>query len=231
MTRMLSTVLVDLDNTIYDYDGVRDRPVVRLAGWISGQSDVSRSAVRDAYEHIVAESSGKLFGSGRDMRTTRMEALAVRLNVRFDVPQAAALIGEWLLEEVRPYRGALEALSVLYRHHRLLIVSEGYSDIQGAIAAKLGIATYELFATFAARTRKIDGSAYQFLIADRGVEPGQTVMIGDNWPKDVVAPSRFGISTVWISHARPTPDSPPAGFRGAVAGLAAAPALLDPWTG
>jgi FMN phosphatase YigB (HAD superfamily) len=148
------------------------------------------------------------------------------LNAGFDAERLAHLFGDWLLESIYPYAGAVEALSCLSRCYSLLIVSEGYSDIQGSIARKLGINNFDLFATFQAGTRKLDGSAYGFLIASRGLVAESTIMIGDNWLKDIVAPAKCGINTIWIRHGKDIPDETPVGFIGQADELAAVPPLL-----
>jgi FMN phosphatase YigB (HAD superfamily) len=226
LKRNFTTILVDLDNTIYDYNRAGQLSRERLTNWVSTHARVAPSVVQEAYSDLVKETAGLIFRSGNDMRRDRFESLARRLNVRFDAERLASSFGDWLLEAVSPYAGAIEALFRLSRCYSVMIVSEGYSDIQGSIARKLGIGSFDLFATFQCSTRKLDGSAYAFLISSRGLATESTVMIGDNWLKDVIAPAKYGIRTICITHGKDIPDETPAGFIGQANELAGALPLL-----
>lgn len=224
--RSFDTVLVDLDNTVYDYEEAGKLAREQMASWVEVNARATREIVEETYSDIIREAAGFIFKSGYEMRRHRFEILALRLKANFDAEHLSRLFGDWLLGAVHPYPGALDALSTLSRFYRLLIVSEGYSDIQSSIMQKLGIGDLDLFASFQSGTRKLDGSTYAYLLSSLGLKPASTVMIGDNWQNDVIAPAQHLIHTVWIAHGRNIPDNAPFRFVGYADELSTVPTLL-----
>jgi FMN phosphatase YigB (HAD superfamily) len=213
--------LIDLDNTIYDFESVGNYSRNELAKYLAQETKTSAAAILQCYAEIADETSTTIFRSGLEMRRCRLEMLSRRLHIAFSIEAAAWLLDERIVQSIRPYPGAVEAIAVVQACCPLVIFTEGYADIQHAAATKLGLGGYEMFASLQHHTRKSDGSAYEEIIRQKNLRPSGIVMIGDHWINDVMSPAGLGIATLWISHGRSPPGPPPERFLGS------APALIN----
>ncbi len=222
----IKSILMDLDNTVYDFKKSSEQARIRLARHISLITNTPESLILDTYGSITDQTAATFFKSGFQMRCQRLALLAQRLDVKFSIDSVARYFGEQIILSISPFHGAVGAIKLMRLHCPLIILTDGYADIQTAAAAKLGLGDLELFATFQHATRKSDGSAYEAIIRMRNLHLSHVVMIGDNWGNDVIAPSRLGIAQIWIAHKRKMPAVAPDRFLGSIDALTAAPTLL-----
>ena len=223
--------LVDLDNTLHDYERAAHTARMALARNVEQQWGIASAVVLQRYEALLTEPGNQEWKTARDMRMARLERLVKswpETNAACTEP-LASLLESALIDAVCPFDGALEAIAVLKAIAPTLIVTEGYQDMQIRIAERLGLATStrELLATKAHGVRKIDGSAYVLARERLGVPVASVVMMGDNWDWDVMASSRIGMWQIWVNGRSPERGPPPERFIGRTAGLCDVPGLLD----
>lgn len=222
----IRAVLLDLDNTIYDFRRAAECSRKQLAAYLARITQLPAQIILDTYAEIAHESHATVFENGFCMRCYRLDTLARRLNIKFPIAAAAHYFGEQIAEFTSPYPGAVETVRILQKYYPVRILTEGYSDIQVAAAKKLGLNQCELFSTFQYKTRKGDGSAYKAIIQTHKLGVSYTVMIGDNWQNDIVAAAAFGIATIWVSHGKAVQGPIPERFLGTSATLAGVPNVL-----
>ena len=228
MTRAISTALVDLDNTLHDYNRAAAIAREKLVRAIADAAGIGADDALEAYLRAAAEMTD-IAPSGQEARRRRLTRLSQDLNRPLPVEELAATLENALLEAVSPFPGALAALEDLARNYRVIIMTEGYPDIQNAVAAKLGLdlKRFPLFASFGHGHRKADGSAYEAVIAHFALDPQRSAMIGDNWDWDVLAAARHGLAQIWISHGRAPASGAPPRFLGEAMEFRLAKPLLD----
>jgi putative hydrolase of the HAD superfamily len=226
--------LVDLDNTLHDYRSASQAARRALAGRIEELHGIPKEAVLGRYEALMAEEGHAVAPSARDMRTARIaRLLATWPSTRGAAPGSldglALLLEEALLEAVQPFEGALAAFRELQARARTVVVTEGYADMQLAVARRLGLALApgDLLATHAHGVRKLDGSAYRLARDRLAIDAGDIVMVGDNWPWDILASSGVGMWQIWVEGNGPRSTEPPPRYLGAVRSFREVPALLD----
>ena len=164
------------------------------------------------------------FPSGRDLRIARMKLLLDTWpeTCRAEADQLAAFIESGLLDRVRPFAGALEAYRRLQGKGRTMILTEGYPDVQSAIAERLGLSVSrdDFIATRVHNVRKVDGSAFRFATEFLGVAADEIVMVGDNWRWDILGAAKSGLWQVWVGPGDHDNGIPPHGYLGQVSTFA-----------
>lgn len=223
-------LLLDLDNTLYDFEAAYARGLRRIDQLASavgcGGARASQLYRRFRDQHPPAQAD-----SGRRSRQLRMEELIAALPQLRHCANAAVWAAEFeaaLLEDLQPAPGVAAALALLRERMPLLVVTEGWHDNQTRVLEKLGFAGLglQLLASYSCKVAKRDGSAYQLALEWLGTPAASTIMVGDHWDWDVLAAARLGMPTIWISLRPPCAGTPP-GFIGTAASLAEVPALLE----
>ena len=225
-----SVVLVDLDNTLHDYGGAAGELRSSLAILIEQKHGIRRNLVLARYEQLIADEQAATFASGRDLRVARMRLLLETWpETRLAEPdQFADFIEAGLLDRVRPFAGALEAYRMLEAKTRTMVLTEGYADVQGAIAERLGLSLNrnDFIATKAHSVRKADGGAFRLASEFLGVAADEIVMVGDNWTWDIIGAAKAGLWQVWVGPDDQDPGDPPEGYLGKVSAFCDLPLFL-----
>ena len=225
----LAAALIDLDNTLYDFDGAYSVAVAHVAETLARHGPHTET-VTGRYSVLRRTIDASRHRSGRDARLARMRALLDSWpeTRHLDAAEMVDTFERALHGAITWYPGARASLDAIRRQVPVVIVTEGWADIQQPILERLGLhpGGPSVLSTWTEHVTKADGSAYALALQWLGAPPEQVVMIGDNWELDVVAPSRLAIGGVWLSRRRPVPPEVPPHFRGTVEAVSAVPALL-----
>lgn len=146
------------------------------------------------------------------------EDLARELDARFERERAAT----------NPFiSGAEEALAALGVRFRLGMVTNGIPDVQRTKIDATGLADLFDVVTISGELGcgKPDPRIYAVTLEAIGARPEETIMVGDNFRRDVAAAQDAGIRGVWISAGMPSPDPSVTPFL-TIDTLAELPALI-----
>ncbi len=143
------------------------------------------------------------------------------------------LYGQCLLDSIRWFAGAQEALLALAQRVPVLIVTESREDIARPIMSALELgADWRLLCSYAHGVTKRDGGAFRLALERMGMQAEYVAMIGDSWEMDVLGAAQAGIPQIWqAAETVPLPEAPPAGFIGRAHNFSAACRLLFPEMG
>ncbi len=228
-----AALLVDLDNTLYDYRQAAAQALDALARGLQADFGLDAAIVAERYRALAQLPAQVPPRYGLEARRRRIEHLLTELlpGHAFEADRYVACYGESLLASIHWFAGARQALLELARRLPLLIVSEGSGDIARPIMDTLGLdaAGWPLLCSFDHGVSKRDGGAYHLALQWLHQPAEAVVMMGDNWTLDILGAAAAGIDQVWI-----TPDAPdllptvPQGYLGRAADFAAACRLLFP---
>lgn len=117
--------------------------------------------------------------------------------------------------------GAAEAVERLAARFRLGLLTNGPADIQRLKLEGTGLAgAFEaVIISGEAGVGKPSPDAFRLAVDRLGVGAEEAVMVGDSWERDVQGALGAGMSAVWISGGRPTPEGASA--------VVAAPSLAE----
>jgi len=225
-----ATVLVDLDNTLHDYRGAAAAARSALAARLEHEHAIPREEFLARYLQLLTAEEDATFASGRELRTARLAALLATWPETCHANPApyAEFLEKSLLDRIRPFEGALEALRRIESKARTMVVTEGYADTQAAIAERLGLAVDEarFLATKPHAVRKKDGSAFRLACELLGAVPEEAVVVGDNWDWDVLGSATAGLWQIWVALDAAADRAPPKRHLGRVAAFREVPAFI-----
>ncbi|OGO36479.1 MAG: hypothetical protein A2W35_13035 [Chloroflexi bacterium RBG_16_57_11] len=141
--------------------------------------------------------------------------------VRFDwgdtlmrvFPEYEGTMAEWPHVESMP--GVIPALTELRPAYRLYLATNASdSDAMLVRAALRRVGLEEFFAgIFTSKELKVckpDPGFYQAVLRESGVAPGEAVMVGDDYPADVLGAKQAGLRAIWYNPAAsPAPADRP----------------------
>ncbi len=225
---MITTVIFDLDDTLYDEidycrsafgavaDFLTDRPGYPAAG-------------------RIFETLWKEFTSGN--RKTTFNAALEQLGIRYD----AALI-ERLIEVYRNHtpniklpQESSDCLRKLSREYTLSLLTDGFLPAQQLKVRALGIEKYFKCIIYTEQLGrncwKPSPAGFEKILQTLNAKPQNTAFLGNDEKKDFIAPNKLGLSTIRIIrpagiHIEPA-DQPGAAAQYVIHSLSVLPPLLE----
>ena len=210
-----AAILFDLDDTILACEGGDylklwmksvEKYVPQFGGLDSGALFTEIRAVADAFWSDPARHRrGRL-----DIRRARQDIVikaATNLN-RPNDPAAIELANHYhdrRENNVVPFEGALDTLQrVRDRCIRTALITNGSADVQRTKIKAFGLERFFDLVLIEGEfgAGKPAEKVYRHALAELGVSPGQTWMVGDNLEWEVKAPQQLGIFGIWHDHMR-----------------------------
>ena len=193
------TLLFDGDDTLWDNNVHFERAIdafVEAVAWGPWDDD----AVRDELDRVEAANFDHAVGIaafGRHMRIAA-EAIVPADRLAAAVARIDAITGAMPTREVAVLEGVVETLEVLGRSHRLGLVTRGDPADQWAKIDGSGLR--DRFARIAVVPSKVEAT-YRGLVADWGLDPARTTMIGNSPRSDILPARAAGLRAVLVTHA------------------------------
>lgn len=192
---MISALLIDLDDTLYD-----ERSYV-LSGFRAVAAELTRRQPHLDAEALAAGMEAELDARGRGRI---FDVVLERAGLGADV------IGDMIrvYREHRPvislWPGVADTLRLLAKTHRLAIVTDGLAMMQARKVEALGVADLvdEVLLCWEHEAPKPDPACYLEAIRRLGALPAQTVVIGDNPGHDMAAAAAAGCRSIRIRSGR-----------------------------
>lgn len=215
-------VLVDLDNTLHDYNYAAQCAIAGLARVVAKQTGIEEREVVNRYEYLRSSPllNALPINSGYELRRRRIRSVldSWPLSTKLDEAVLAEDFERNLLASLRLAPNARENLRKISDVCPVIIVTDGWEDIQSRILKELEFDQQEwsICITRSHGVSKHDGSVYKMLLNKLNASPKDILMIGDNWDWDILAAAKFGIATIWISNGKQLLQDRPLGFLGKV---------------
>ena len=196
---MVKNVLIDLDDTLFDFHAAEKRAISTTLGEMQLPTD---EGVLSLYSRINKECWEKLERgewSREEVLVGRFKLLFGALGVERD-PMAARKRYEALLGIGHIFiDGAVELLEELCGRYRLYLVSNGTERVQKGRIASSGIEKYfdGIFISECLGVNKPDERFFDAVFGTiDGFEKSETVIIGDSPSSDILGGIRSGIRTI-----------------------------------
>ncbi len=200
--RRITTVTLDLDDTLWAIGPVIERAETRLAEWLGERyPSLAGGYVRERVLAIRSEVAEEHRDRAHDMTFLRREVIA-RIGrahgYEVDVDQAFAVFDE-VRNDLELYPDVLPVLKRLRDRYRLVAVTNGNANLD-----RIGIA--DLFHGFVSARQvgaaKPAAAMFEAAVAAGGGSPATTVHVGDHPEMDVAGAQRAGLAGVWINRDR-----------------------------
>lgn len=202
---MLTAVIFDIDDTLYDYDIINDKAVEYAGRWLCDSTDIALSDYYAAFEQ------------GRKITKKYIGDRAARHNRLIYFQRMSEILGlnpiEYSLELYEKYwgymldnmalsEGALELIKKLKKDGiKVGICTDLTSHIQHRKLRKLGIAPYidAFVSSEEADAEKPDKAIFNLILEKLNVKPNEAVYVGDSYKKDVLGADNVGMFPVWYN--------------------------------
>ena len=198
MTRQF--LIVDADDTLWENNIYFERAFEEFVEFL-GHSSLSPQQVRDVLDDIE-RANAKIHGYGslnfgRNLAETYRH-LVERAFSDEDVAKVMGFAGRILECPMEVIPGVPETLEYLAARHDLTLFTKGSPDEQRLKIDRSGLGQW--FAHTAIVKEK-DAPAYRALVAERGMDPECTWMIGNSPKSDVNPALEAGLNAVFVPHA------------------------------
>ncbi|MHC5075957.1 MAG: HAD family hydrolase [Planctomycetota bacterium] len=192
---MITTVVFDLDDTLYDEIDYCRSGFKEVAQYLANKHNLQQS-------QTIFESLWKFFNSGERKRTFNL--ILEELGINFD----NQLIEE-LVEVYRNHQPDIslpteskEVLDTLRSKYVLALLTDGFLPAQKLKVKALGIEDYFRYIIYTEELGrdawKPSTSGFEKLISTLNINPKKMTYIADNAKKDFIAPNKLGMVTIQL---------------------------------
>lgn len=203
-------VILDADGTLLDFDHA-ERLALKTAPASLG-IDVP-SSFADTYHRINA-SLWTEFESGhlgpRDVRTLRFQRICQQLELACDSEQLSETFLKHVIEESVFLDGAERLLAAMKDRVGLMLLTNGFADVQRARIAKLGLESCfdHILISEEEGLAKPNPAIFDLAFARMGHPKRKDVLIvGDSLSSDIRGGADYGIATCWFNPTHRTNTS------------------------
>ena len=229
MTATKPIILMDLDNTLLDFDRQEAAAIsAMLREWdIDPTDDVLSTFRRINVRHWEQLENGEL--TRQQVLVGRFEVFFKELGVALDAQSAEDSYAAHLREGHYFVPGAQELLTALYGKCALYIISNGNARVQDARLASSGISKYfeKIFISENMGADKPSREFFDIVIAAiPGFDGARALVVGDSLTSDIRGGRGAGLKTCWFNpKGKPPRADIPADYE--IASLAELPGLID----
>ena len=191
------TLIFDADDTLWENNAVYARVAEDFFGWLAHPDAAHARAVHLEVERMNVAAHG--YGTRVFLRSLRDCAERVRERPLSAAEQAEidALAAALAWKELDLVPGVEEVLADLGSRHDLRLLTKGRPEEQNLKIEMSGLAHH--FTTTHVVPEK-DPATYRALVAELGLEPSATWMIGNSPRSDVLAARAAGLGAVHVPH-------------------------------
>ena len=191
-------ILMDLDDTLFDFQAGNRRAVAELMQELG----LSSPTVFDEYQSINHACWQALERGEMTQEILHVERFRRFLSSkgRSDDPRVVAdRFANLLGRQAIPIPGALESLKAISRHIPVVLLTNGITVIQEARLEISGIRPLVHSAVISQQAGVSKPDPAIFYQALEGIDPSRALMIGDGINSDVLGANRSGIDICWYN--------------------------------
>jgi putative hydrolase of the HAD superfamily len=193
-------LIIDADDTLWENNIYFERAFDEFVDFLA-HSSLSPAEVRAVLDEVEA-ANAKVHGYGslnfgRNLTET-YHHLAEREIDSADLERVMGFAHRILECPMELIEGVPETLRYLAARHDLTLFTKGSADEQKLKIDRSGLGVYF---GHTAIVREKDTAAYHTLVADRGMDPERTWMIGNSPKSDVNPALEAGLNAVFVPHA------------------------------
>ncbi len=201
-------ILFDLDHTLWDYETNSREALseIYLQFGLKGKGITNELDFLRAF-YIVNNELWNNYDRGllhRDaIRLDRFHKILLELGVD-DYEMSLKISGEYLAHSPKKknlIEGCKETLDYLFPKYPMVIVTNGFDEIQSTKLSSSGIAHYFKDVVTSARAghKKPAKEIFEFALRENKVAPHEAIMIGDNLLTDIAGAKNASVDTVFFN--------------------------------
>jgi putative hydrolase of the HAD superfamily len=194
-------LLIDADDTLWENNRYFEEAIDEFIDFLN-HSRLTTAEVRAVLDEIELANT-RIHGYGARSFTHSLRACYEHLAERQIDEEDLAVVMEFgariLRQRHEPIAGVEATLRVLVERHDLVLFTKGHPEEQRLKIDASGFAGYFSRAVIVAEK---DEGAYRRIVAELGVDPGRTWMVGNSPKSDINPALAAGLNAVYVPHDR-----------------------------
>ncbi|MDO4771224.1 YjjG family noncanonical pyrimidine nucleotidase [Porphyromonas sp.] len=204
---MIKTVFIDFDDTLWDTKGNNKETLKELYSLLDwgrgyGSFDVFWEKYYPYNEHLWALYRHGEISKKELMYNRFAHTLApVGITSEDDISEINSLFIGGTAKKTGVVEGAFALLEYLSSMYKVVILSNGFREVQRAKMTVSGIAPYidHLVLSEDAGVSKPSKRIFDYAFSVTNSRPKETIMIGDSWEADIVGAQNARIPSIWFN--------------------------------
>ncbi|MBY0309579.1 HAD-IA family hydrolase [Patescibacteria group bacterium] len=216
LTPEIKTVMLDLDNTCYEYDPCHHAALTAVEELLTSFKQYPEGVVDFHVQYTKAQMRVKSRipnHASSHSRVLYFQALLENLDDPYIYERCIALEQKYwsvFIDTMVVTDGLLDFLAHCHtRDTKVVVVSDLTTSLQCQKLLSLGMSSYvhALVTSEEAGAEKPDPRPFLYGLEKVGGESATAVMIGDNSERDITGAKALGIATILFRHAAPSKDT------------------------
>ncbi len=199
-------LILDLDNTVYDYDSPHQLALSMVVAHFSSKFNLSTKQTQQSFDRARQNTQLELPGSAASHNRLLYFQKMLEYNGLNSMSHALELYELYwntFLVNMTLFEGVIDFLDNFRQNQgKVCILTDLTAHIQHRKIQKLGLAVYTDYIVSSEEVGVEKPHPYMFARALQKLEsdPSEALMIGDNWAKDIIGANALGIHSIWINH-------------------------------
>ncbi len=199
-------LILDLDNTLYGYDRPHKIGMAKVLSEFSSKFAISDEKMQETFSLARKQTHIELLGRAASHNRLLYFQKMLEINGLNSISDALYFYEcywETFLSEMKPFDAVLEALEMQKaKGTKICILTDLTAHIQYRKIDRLGLTDYLDFLVTSEEVGAEKPHPYMFMKAlfKLGGNTSNSIMIGDNWEKDIVGANNLGLEAIWINH-------------------------------
>lgn len=208
---MYKHLFFDLDNTLWDFSRNSHQALLQTFRFFG-----LHEAVFPSFYESYVRNNDRLWEAYRNGQITKEQLSAQRFGLTFfeigindvDNEQFNKTYLEYMPQQTHLCPGALEVVEKLSLHHKLHIITNGFSEVQYKKMKNSGLSKYfsGVFISEEIKAPKPSPEIFLYALKNSNARKDESLMIGDSWEVDIVGAMQVGIDQIFYAPESETED-------------------------
>lgn len=196
-------IIFDADDTLFDFKKSEKEAFknAMMEFKFNYEEDYHLNIYKEINRAIWKEFEDGLI-TQKELKVERFKRLSKKLEVEFDVDLFAKTYMKHLSYASFLFEDSISIVENLYEKYRLLIITNGLTDVQENRIRKSEIAKYfeAIIISEEAKVSKPDPEIFEIALKNiESVDKSKILMVGDSLTSDIQGGINYGIDTCWFN--------------------------------
>ena len=205
---MYKTILLDIDNTLFDYlkaENYAVRTTFEDFGFFTSVSESKFEEIKKEYRTIndlLWEKLEKGKITSTELKIERFRILFEKINLKYSAEEFSKKYLKRLGEGAFLFDGAEELCRYLHGKYKLGIITNGMKEVQYSRVENSAIGKYidKIIVSDDIGISKPNAGIFEYALKKLGTEnKKESIMVGDSLSADIQGGINFGIDTCWVN--------------------------------
>lgn len=213
---MYKYLLFDFDNTLVDFDAASHKSLHDVAERLQVEANDAFFKVFKEINHEMWSLFERRLLTASDIKRNRFKRLAEHYGKKVDASLLNRLFLRKLVDNTELIEGAKDVLQLLGNNHQLVIITNGFREVQRPRIEKVGLTSYfsHIFVSDEIHVAKPDVAFFEHVhLHLKGCNKEELLVIGDNPNSDILGAHNYGIDSCYYNNKHKNNETPKSTFE------------------